>query len=167
MVLLGQSLLLLIVPLSVKLPSPNNQAISESYNYLFSGLWKVFFSSNIAVGLSYFFNSALNSKLKIWLLGRRKFTRFIFANGISKAILVFVSYPINFAGIMNWSEILTICINTWMFKMSIAVFAIYLVNPLVRLNHIIDHIDVYDIDTSYNPLRLYEERFQGINMYEK
>lgn len=167
MVLLAQSILLLIVPLSVLLPSPQENDVSQHYYNLFGGLWKVFISSNLAVGIAYYFHSLMNSRLKVWLLGRHRFTRFLISNGFAKAILVFISYPINFYGLMDWTSILNICINTWLLKMLFASISLLLIKPLVKLNQYIDNIDIYDINVSYSPLKIYNSDSEGTNMYKQ
>lgn len=166
LMLLGQSILLLIIPLGVSIPSPPGLAVTEAYRNLYHGLWKVFISSNLAVGLSYYFVSFFNSYMKVWLLKRHKINRFLLTMGISKAILVLASYPINFYGLLSWPHIFQICVNTWIFKMLISLPLLMMLPGLLKLNVLIDKVDVFDYRVSYNPLRLYAPHQSGVNMYE-
>lgn len=167
MVMISQNIFLAIVSLAVRAPSPPGIHTTQLYLDLYGNLWKVFISSNLAVGLSFYSSSLFNSRLKVWLLGKRKVIRFIVSTGIAKFILVSISYPINFYGIMPLKQILIMCINTWVFKMIAAVVLSQLVYPLVKINRKIDHVDVYDINISYNPLNVYRTENPPTNMYGK
>lgn len=163
MVMLSQSILLLVIPLAVRAPSPAEVITTQLYFDLFGKMWKVFISSNLAVGLSFYFSSLFNSRLKVWLLGRHKITRFIISTGIAKLILVTMSYPINFYDIFSAKEILILCIDTWIFKMIAAAILSQLVFLLVRINKKIDKVDIYDFNISYVPFN--SKNKNSVNMY--
>lgn len=166
MVMISQSILLLAIPLAVRAPSPVGVITTHLYFDLFSKMWKVFISSNLAVGLSFYFSSLFNSRLKVWLLGRDKITRFIICTGIAKLILVTVSYPINFYEILSAEGILKLCVDTWVFKMIAAAILSQLVFPLVRINKKIDKVDIYDFNISYTPFNA-TKNHNSVNMYGK
>ena len=166
MMLVGQSILLLLIPVGVRIPSPAGVATTAWYSNLYSGMWRVFISSNLAVGLSYYFVSFFNSRMKVWFLKKRKIFRFLMTTAIAKGILVIASYPINFYGLLPWEHILRICVNTWLFKMIISIPLVLILPALVKLNRLIDRVDIVDFNVSYNPVRLYQLRQAGVNMYE-
>lgn len=167
MVLIAQIILLAGASILVRIPSPPNSLNTQSYYDLFGGLWRVIISGTLAIGLSFYFTSYSNSRLKIWLLGKRKIIRFIVANGIGKAILVSFTYPINFYGTLELQEIMAICVNTWIYKMIIASMISYTIIPLVEFNKRIDKVDMYDFRNAYNPLKVFAIKQSGANMYEK
>ncbi len=167
MVMIAQNILLLVISIAVRAPSPLHVHTTQLYLDLYGKLWKVFISSNLAVGFSFYFSSLFNSRLKVWLLGKKKIIRFIVSTGIAKFILVSISYPINFYGILPVKQIFMMCLNTWIFKMIAALILSQLVPPLVRMNKKIDKVDIYDINISYNPLNLYKVSDSSNNMYGK
>lgn len=167
MVMIAQNILFLVVSLAVRAPSPPGVHTTQLYLDLYSNLWKLFISSNLAVGLSFYSSSLFNSRLKVWLLGKGKVMRFIVSTGIAKFILVSISYPINFYGILPVNKILMMCISTWIFKMVAAFILSQFVYPLVKINRKIDQVDIYDINISYNPLRVYKTDSPPTNMYGK
>lgn len=167
MVLIAQTILLVGISILVYIPSPLNVASTQLYYELFSSLWRLLISSTLAVGLSFYFSSYSNSRLKIWLLGKHKIIRFIVANGIGKAILVSITYPINFYGILEFQQIMVICVNTWIYKMIIASTISYTIIPLIKFNKKVDKVDMYDLQAAYNPLKSFSIKQSGVNMYGK
>lgn len=166
-ILVSQSLLISIISLVVRFDVTNNVFTSGLYYDLYKNLYKLLLSSNLAVGLSYYFTSFLNSKLKCWFLGKSWWIRFIASNGLGKAILVLSTYPINFYGILSWHQILHVCINTWIFKMSIALLLLAAAQPLIKMNRKLDNADIYDFGILYNPIKMYKSGNYGENHFSK
>lgn len=166
-ILIGQTILIAIISLVARVDIGNGVKTSSLYYELYKNLYRLIISSNLAVGLSYYFTSLLNSKFKCWLLGKSSWTRFVIANGIGKAILVLFTYPINFYGILNIQQIFHICINTWLFKMSFAIVILLAAKPLVKMNKTIDKMDIYDFNIAYNPLKMYSQGNYGKNYFSK
>lgn len=164
-ILIGQTILISAISVVVRIEAFTGNQISGLYYHLYEYLYRLIISSNLAVGLSYYFTSALNSRFKCWLLGKMWGVRFLIANGIGQFILVSVTYPINFYKILNWNQVLHICINTWIFKMCI-VFILLLIAPiLIKINRKIDHVEVYDFNILYNPIKMYRPGNYGKNYF--
>lgn len=166
-ILIGQTILIGVISIVVRIEVSTGNRISELYYHLYEYLYRLIISSNLAVGLSYYFTSVLNSKFKCWLLGKMWWIRFLIANGIGQLILVCVTYPINFYSILSWNEILHICINTWVFKMCIALILLLIAPLLIRMNRKVDHIEVYDFNILYNPIKMYKAGNYGKNYFNK
>jgi uncharacterized integral membrane protein (TIGR00697 family) len=162
-----QALFILTVNLVVFLPSPDSSSTAPHYLSLYQNLWHVLVASTIAVTSAYFVNDFTMSKLKIYMSGKYFMLRFLISNAIGKAILVSISYPINFYGLYSANHIAEIALNTWIYKMIIAVIlfpvAILLANMIKR----IEKLDYYDYGISYNPITVFSENVSGKNKYEK
>lgn len=160
-----QALFILMINLFVFLPSPNGSNASFHYLGLYHNLWQVLVAASIAVTLAYFFNDFIMSKLKIYMSGKYFAVRFLVSNAIGKGILVSISYPINFYGQYHMHHILEIALNTWAYKMIIAVIlfpvAIWLSTFIKR----VEKLDYFDYGISYNPIKVFNESVSGENKY--
>jgi len=167
-ILISQTLLISIISIAIRINVHGFITTTNLYYDLYKNLYRLILSSNLAVGLSYYFTSFCNSKIKCWILGKKWWVRFLIANGIGKAILVLTTYPINFAGMMSWSNIMKIAVNTWVFKMFFAAIILGIIAPLfIKLNKKIDAIDMYDFGISYNPIKIYKSGNVGENRFNK
>jgi len=162
-----QALFILTINLFVFLPSPENSTTTFHYLSLYHNLWYVLVAASIAVTSAYFVNDIIMSKLKIYMSGKYFIVRFLISNGIGKAILVSISYPINFYGQYTINHIAEISCNTWIYKMIIAIIlfpvAVLLANTIKR----IEKLDYFDYGVSYNPIAVFNENITGENRYEK
>ena len=130
-------------------------------------MWHVLIASTIAVICSYFVNDFIMSKLKIYYCGRLFLLRFFLSNAIATALLVSIAYPINLHGIYSSKEIVFIAINTWIYKMGIAIILFPFAVALTRLIKRIEKVDYYDYGISYNPLKVFNTISRGENRYGK
>ena len=162
--LIGQTILILSIAVIVRIDT-NLIMTSRLYYDLYKNIWRLLISSNLAVGLSYYFTSLLNSKLKCCFLWKAALMRFLLANGIGSAILVFATYPINFYGLLTLTQILYVCINTWIFKMLSVSILLLAAKPLANINKKIDKIDIYDFDVLYSPTKMYTQGNYGRNSF--
>lgn len=165
--LLCQVSFILTVNLFVLLPSPNDSVTSLHYFSLYHNLWHVLIASTTAVIVAYFINDMIISKLKIYLSGDHFIMRFMFSNAISAAILVCISYPINFYGLYPLNRIAIIALNTWVYKVIIAVILFPIALFLSGIIKRIEKLDYFDYGISYNPLTVFSENVSGENKYEK
>lgn len=105
-----------------------------------------------ALIFAYFVNDIIMSKLKIYLSGN---------------YFVTISYPINLYGLYSLDHMLTIALNTWIYKMIFAIvlfpIAIVLANAIKR----IEKLDYFDYGVSYNPMVVFSENVPGENKYNK
>lgn len=165
--LMCQALFIVTINLFILLPSPEGSATSLHYLALYHNLWRVLVAATIAVMSAYFINDIIMSKLKIYLSGKYFIMRFFISNAIGNAILVAISYPINFYNLYSFNHIMVIALNTWVYKMILAVIlfpiAILSANAIKR----IEKLDYFDYGISYNPISVFSENVSGINKYDK
>lgn len=163
--LLCQALFILTVNFFVLLPSPDGSITAPYYFNLYHNLWHVLIAGTTALVSAYFINDIIMSKLKIYLSGHYFVMRFIASNAIGTAILVSVSYPINFYGLYPINDIAVIAFNTWVYKMIFAVIlfpvAVFLANVIKR----VERLDYFDYGISYNPMAVFSETVPGENKY--
>jgi uncharacterized integral membrane protein (TIGR00697 family) len=164
--LMCQTLFILIINLFVFLPSPDNSITALHYLNLYRHLWHVLIASTVALVTAYFINDIIMSKLKIYLSGKYFIVRFFGSNATGNAILVSLSYPINFYGLYPISHIAAIALNTWVYKMIIATLlfpiAILAANAIKQ----IERLDYFDYGVSYNPMTVFSDNISGRNNYE-
>lgn len=165
--LLCQIFFILTVNLFVLLPSQNDSATALHYFNLYHNLWHVLIAGTTALITAYFMNDIIMSKLKIYLSGNHFIMRFITSNAIGTAILVCISYPINFYGLYSINHIAVIAFNTWIYKMIMAVMLFPLALLLSSIIKRIEKLDYFDYGISYNPLTVFNENVPGKNKYEK
>ncbi|MBV9576357.1 MAG: VUT family protein [Gammaproteobacteria bacterium] len=165
--LLCQALFISIINIFVFLPSPKDSNTTFLYWNLYHNLWLVLIASSISVSAAYFINDFIMSKLKIYLSGKYFIVRFLTSNAIGKAILVSISYPINFYGQYTITRIAEIAFNTWVFKMIVATILFPIAIILSNLIKKIEKLDYFDYGISYNPIHVFKETVSGENKYRK
>lgn len=168
--LIGQFFFLLLLWQFSLIPFPalteSSDMINQSLLNAF-GLYKqVILGSMLAVSVSFYFFSILNSYLKIKLCEFSPVLRFLISSGISKFLLVVAAYSMNLWKVVTLAQLVQICAWTWLLKMFIAFFVVTLSIPIISKLKNIEKIDIYDIDTSFNPIKLYSSNNAGLNLYE-
>lgn len=165
--LLCQISFILTINLFVLLPSPDDSVATLDYFNLYHNLWHVLIAGTTALIAAYFMNDIIMSRLKIYLSGNHFIMRLIISNAIAAAILVCISYPINFYGLYPAKRIAVIVFDTWIYKMTMAVIlfpiALFLSGVIKR----IEKLDYFDYGISYNPLTVFNENVSGENKYKK
>lgn len=163
--LICQAIFILTVNLFIFLPSPGKNNTAFVYFELYHSFWRVIVSSSIAIPIAYFINDIIMSLMKVYLFGKHAILRFLLSNIIGKLILVSISYPINFYGQYTWPHIIKIGLDTWIYKIVIAL--ILLPVALITSQYIkkIEKLDTFDYGTSYNPLNVFKAELSGINKY--
>lgn len=160
-------LFILLINLISIIPSPEGSITYPLYFNLYHKFWHVLLGSCIAMPVAYFVNDIILSKLKINLFVKKFRYRFIISNIIGSAILVTISYPVNFYDQYSIQEIINIAFNTWMYKVVAAIillpFALYFISLLKR----VEKTDHYDYGVSYNPFTVFSSKNNGENRYEK
>ncbi len=165
--LICQALFILTVNLFVLLPSPEESATTLFYLNLYHNLWRVLIASTTAIMCAYFISDIIMSKLKIYLSGTYFILRFLASNAIGNAILVSISYPINFYHQYSFHHIILISFNTWLYKMIIAFLLFPAALVLTNLVKRMEKLDYFDYGVSYNPMNVFNENIHGENKFNK
>ncbi|SRR5579883_186261 len=157
----------LTINLFVLLPSPESSTTAILYRDLYHNVWRVLIGSCISIPISYFINSLIISKLKIYMYGKIFMLRFMISNILGSAILVSISYPINFYDQFTIAKIETIAFDTWVYKIIMATLLFPLCAYLTKSIKKIEQIDYFDYGISYNPANVFTPETTGKNIYAK
>lgn len=164
--LITQFIFIITLNIFVLLPSPDINPVANLYFSLYKNIWHVIFSSSLAVFIAYFMNDFIMSKLKIYYQGSFFIMRFLLSNAIGKTALVCISYPINLYGLYSTNEIAHIALNTWIYKMIMAIFLLPIAWALSNFIKKSEKIDYYDFGISYNPISVFSIKSQGENKFD-
>lgn len=167
MIILAQSLFIVTISIAIRMPSTVGLHTANLYFLLYHNLWRLLITANLAIVLSFYITSFLNSKIKIWLLGKHPIIRILCINSLAKAVLVLIAYPANFYDVLTFTQMLEMCFYTWIFKIVASLFLAWFVPLLIKLNKTTDKIDIYDFETSFNPINMFKVEQSGENMYGK
>jgi len=146
----------------------DSNELSKHYYGLYNDFWRVTVATWISMPASYFCNSLLISKLKIYFSGRFFIIRYTLSAMLAQAVLLITDYPISLSSKYSFIELVNIISTTWCYKvvMSIVLFpvGIYIVHQIKK----IEKTDYYDWGISYNPLKVFKETDDSImrNNYE-
>ncbi len=170
-ILLCQLIFIISLWWSSLIPAPHISSkqiiLNNAYSTIFSQYGQVVLGGMLGVGFALYFFSSTNSFLKIKLCSSNIYLRFLISIAFSKAILVIIAYFINFWGIVDTKDILKICLNTWIVKVLLSFASLFISIPIIKATKKRDKIDIYDIGVKYNPIYLYTNKSEGVNMYEE
>ena len=170
--LIAQFLFIILVWLCANIGYPSDathQQIqsSNAFQSYFSSYGQVLLGSMVAVAISYYFFTLLNSWFKVRFCSFSLPIRFLISVGISKLLLVFIAYPINLIGMYSsfW-QILKICLTTWVIKMFLAIIVLFIAWILVPIVRRVEEKSTFDIGVEYSPLKLLNKNSSSCNFYE-
>lgn len=159
-------LFILLINFITILPSPTDSSTYVLYFNLYHNIWHVLLGSCIAMPIAYFINDIIVSKLKINLYGKKFIYRFLISSIIGSAILVTISYPINFYDQYPFKMIMHIAFDTWIYKIFAAIILLPLAMLLINLLKRLEKTDYYDYGNSYNPFNVFSTQEYGENRYD-
>ncbi len=164
--LFSQFFFITVVSLIIRLSSQHD-IISILYFDLYKQLWRVLIASTIAVPISYFINNFLMSIIKVYYKGNHLIARTLVSNIIGAAILVSISYPINYYGIYSLHHIANIAFNTWLLKLILSIILLPISIILSFVLKKIEKTDFYDYGISYNPVKVFSNNDLGKNEWRQ
>lgn len=103
-----------------------------------------------------FTNSYVLAKMKVWTQGRMLWTRTIGSTVVGEGLDSFIFLSIAFWGIIPAGGLLAAVITQWLFKVAYEVLATPVTYIVVSFLKRQEGLDVFDRDTSFNPLALAE-----------
>ena len=161
-IVICQSLFCALINLS-SIYQVNENELSPHYYALFGDFWHVMIGTWVSVPASYFCNSIIISRLKIYFGGKFFIVRYVLSSMITHAVLLLSAYPISLSSKYPPNELLNIIITTWSYKVVMSVIllpiAVFLSDYVKR----IEKTDYYDWKISYNPISVFSENKVKIN----
>ncbi len=149
------SLLLMIATYEVarELPAAafwNNQ---ESFNQILGQVPRIVLAGVIAYFIGEFVNSYTLAKMKVWMNGKTMPARFVASTIIGQAVDTSIFVAIAFTGTFGMSELLSITLSAWAFKVGWEIVALPITLPVVRWLKAAEHEDYYDTHTDFSPFK--------------
>lgn len=161
-----QAIFILVINLFVIFPSGMNSDFSFFYFGLYKNFWHVLVVASFAIPLAYFTTDFIMSTYKLKMCGDFFYFRYFLSNFLGKAILVIISYPVTFSGKYSPSGILHIAVNTFLYKIAMAIVLMPIALVCSILVKKLEKLDFYDYGISYNPLSVFKDIKKGKNLYK-
>jgi queuosine precursor transporter len=136
------------------LPGASFWDAQDAYVRILGFAPRLLLASFIAYLLGEFANSFVLAKLKVATNGRWLWTRTVSSTLIGQGLDSAIFISIAFAGTIPADGLLNAIITQWLFKTLYEVLATPLTYMLVNFLKKHEGIDVYDIDTDFNPIRI-------------
>jgi hypothetical protein len=156
LVLLSTTLFTTLVLVIIHLPSPPYWHLQADYDVVFDSLLRAIPAYFIGIILvSQFINIFLITKLKILVNGRFFWMRIIFSNMLSGATGVIIAFLLAYVGShLTLASIKQLILTDYSVRFLYVVFGGGPAWLLVRYLKKKENIDVYDINTNFNPFKL-------------
>lgn len=135
-------------------PAPFWAENQKAYDAILGVAPRVLIASFIAYLVGEFANAVILARMKVATEGRYLWARTIGSTIIGQGLDSFVFVSIAFTGIMPPDVLHTTIVNQWLAKTAYEVLATPLTYIVVTWLKRVEGIDVYDRDTSFNPLAL-------------
>ncbi len=142
--------------LAVHMPAAPFWEGEAGFNFVFGMAPRIAVASLIAFLVGSFLNAYVMSRMKIHSQGNHFSVRAIVSTLIGESADSLLFFPIAFGGIIPTEELLIMVATQASLKSLYEVIVLPVTVRVVRYIKEIDGNDVYDTDTSYNPLKLKE-----------
>ncbi|MDR0713214.1 MAG: queuosine precursor transporter [Bacteroidales bacterium] len=149
-------LAIVFMQLSVAIPPASYWQGQEAYASAFSQAPRVAFSSLVAFLAGAFINAYVLSRMKVRLQGRSFGIRAIVSTLFGEAADSCLFFTVAFAGVVAWKEIAVMIVVETILKSAYEVVVLPVTTVAVRYLKKKEKIDVYDVDISYNILKIRE-----------
>lgn len=139
----------------IQIPSPD-AFIQKSYDYTMGSLLRGTLAEVVGVLAGIFINIYTISKLKILTKGKYFWLRSISSSLVGEAVLVIVSMPILFAGMVSETNLVKVIVCTYLYKI---VFALIIALPAtltVAALKYKEQVDAYDHGVNFNPFKIFD-----------
>ncbi|MCE3268379.1 MAG: Conserved hypothetical rane protein [Burkholderiales bacterium] len=150
LVFLCDFLFALITFFMVKVHSPD-QIMQKTYDDVFASLLRGSLAETVGVLCGIFANVYLVSKFKVIAQGKYFWLRSIGGASTGEAILVIIAVPIIFWGKLGNSDILTMIVSTYIYKVIFAIVISVPASIVAQFLKLKENIDVYDYNVKFNP----------------
>ncbi|RLV58252.1 VUT family protein [Parashewanella curva] len=137
----------------IAIPHPDTFIHAQAYHTVFSPTVRYVFSGMVGFFSGEFLNVYILSKWKIRVKGRYFVIRSVMTTAIGQAVLSIVVDYLAFAGKMPTSELISMMYAGWKVKMIYSLFFVLPAWYIVSYIKKTDKIDVYDVNTNFNPFR--------------
>lgn len=149
-------LAILIFRLSITVPGSENFSHQDAFALVLGNTERITIASFIAFLFGSFLNAYVMSKMKIMQKGRGFSLRAVISTLVGEGADSVVFFTIAFSGIIPANQMIKFILTQIALKTAYEIIALPLTNILVKWVKKKEHIDVYDNEISYNPLKINE-----------
>ncbi|ERI86246.1 putative membrane protein [Bacteroides pyogenes F0041] len=142
--------------IAVALPAAPFWEGEEHFDFVFGMAPRILAASMLAFLVGSFLNAYVMSKMKVASGGKNFSARAIWSTVVGETADSIIFFPIAFAGIIAWKELLVIMALQVVLKSMYEVLILPVTIRVVKAIKRIDGTDVYDTDISYNVLKIKE-----------
>ncbi|MCI7070086.1 MAG: queuosine precursor transporter [Bacteroides pyogenes] len=142
--------------IAVALPAAPFWEGEEHFDFVFGMAPRILAASMLAFLVGSFLNAYVMSKMKVASGGKNFSARAIWSTVVGETADSIIFFPIAFAGIIAWKELLVIMGLQVVLKSMYEVLILPVTIRVVKAIKRIDGTDVYDTDISYNVLKIKE-----------
>lgn len=142
--------------IAVALPAAPFWEGEEHFDFVFGMAPRILAASMLAFLVGSFLNAYVMSKMKVASGGKNFSARAISSTVVGETADSIIFFPIAFAGIIAWKELLVIMALQVVLKSMYEVLILPVTIRVVKAIKRIDGTDVYDTDISYNVLKIKE-----------
>lgn len=142
--------------IAVALPAAPFWEGEEHFDFVFGMAPRILAASMLAFLVGSFLNAYVMSKMKVASGGKNFSARAIWSTVVGETADSIIFFPIVFAGIIAWKELLVIMGLQVVLKSMYEVLILPVTIRVVKAIKRIDGTDVYDTDISYNVLKIKE-----------
>jgi len=142
--------------IAIALPAAPFWEGEEHFDFVFGMAPRILAASMLAFLVGSFLNAYVMSKMKVASGGKNFSARAIWSTVVGETADSIIFFPIAFAGIIAWKELLVIMGLQVVLKSMYEVLILPVTIRVVKAIKRIDGTDVYDTDISYNVLKIKE-----------
>jgi uncharacterized integral membrane protein (TIGR00697 family) len=143
-----------VFQMALRLPSVDDPAFQEAFRMVFNATPRILLASMAAYLVGSFINAFVLARLKVITDGRwlwmRTIGSTIMGQGLDTVIFVFIAFWGVFPGDVIWAMLYT----NWLVKIGVEVLATPVTYKVVHLFKQREELDVYDVDTDFNPVAI-------------
>jgi len=137
----------------VKIPS-DSAHMQSAYHTVLGGLLRCVLAEALGVLIGAFVNAYLISKWKLLINGRLFWLRSIGSSSIGEALLLLVSVPVAFLGVVSWDDIFKLIAVAYIYKVAFAIVVSGPANILANILKSVENIDETNKSVVFNPFKL-------------
>jgi uncharacterized integral membrane protein (TIGR00697 family) len=150
----GLVFMVLATVVAIALPAASFWQLQTSFESILTQIPRIVVASILAYVSGEFCNSYVLAKSKVRLDGRLMWVRFVLSTMAGQAVDTIVFMGIAFIGVYPPSDLLTLFISAWVFKVAWEIVALPVSVPFVRWLKSVEHEDYLDKNTNFTPFSL-------------
>jgi len=146
-------MLLIMIEICGVLPADPSWPHQAAYDVILGAVPRIVVASLVAYFVGEFTNSYVLAKCKVRTEGHFMFVRFVLSTLIGQFVDSATFVAVAFAGRMPARDLALVAFSGWAIMVLWEIAALPITLPIVNALKRNEHVDYFDIDTDFNPLR--------------